>query len=190
MKLVYLAPKADFRPYTKVMVDPTEVAFDKNWIRDYSRDSRGTSGQLNSTGLGYAVTDGVKRASAIFEKAFTEGGYPVVTAPGPDVLRVRTALADVRVTSPEGLTMGRTFFAARNAGSATLVVEVRDSQTGAILGRAIDARTAGAYDNAVRNSVTNRRDFEQLVQTWAEASVAGLNELKTLAPAAATGPAG
>jgi hypothetical protein len=27
---VFVLPGADFRPYTKVMLDPTEVAFDKN----------------------------------------------------------------------------------------------------------------------------------------------------------------
>ena len=38
--LVYLQPGADFRGYTKVMIDPTEVAFQKNWQRDYNRGSR------------------------------------------------------------------------------------------------------------------------------------------------------
>jgi hypothetical protein len=36
---VYLAPGADFRPYTKVMLDPTEVAFQKNWVKDYNNSS-------------------------------------------------------------------------------------------------------------------------------------------------------
>ncbi len=30
----YLMPGADFRPYTKLMIDPVEVAFRKNWMRD------------------------------------------------------------------------------------------------------------------------------------------------------------
>ena len=35
---VYLAPEADFRRYTKVLIDPTEVSFRKNWQRDQNRD--------------------------------------------------------------------------------------------------------------------------------------------------------
>ena len=40
MDLVYLLPGADFRPYTKVMVDPTEVAFRKDWLKDMNRVQR------------------------------------------------------------------------------------------------------------------------------------------------------
>ena len=36
LRLVYLRPGADFRAYSKVMLDPTEVAFRKNWLRNYN----------------------------------------------------------------------------------------------------------------------------------------------------------
>ena len=39
LKFLYLAPDADFRPYTKVMLDPTEVSFDKKWIRNYNENA-------------------------------------------------------------------------------------------------------------------------------------------------------
>lgn len=32
----YLAPDADFKSYTKVLIDPTEAAFRKNWQRNYN----------------------------------------------------------------------------------------------------------------------------------------------------------
>src|SRR4051794_16241381 len=37
---VYLQPGADFRGYTQVMLVPTEVAFHKNWKKDYNRTHR------------------------------------------------------------------------------------------------------------------------------------------------------
>src|SRR5215469_12292495 len=40
---VYLLPGADFRTYTKVMLDPTEIAFNKNWKRDYNASSMSLS---------------------------------------------------------------------------------------------------------------------------------------------------
>ena len=45
---VYLAPGADFRPYTKVILDPTEVAFQKNYKRDMNRDTMDPSNRITS----------------------------------------------------------------------------------------------------------------------------------------------
>ena len=45
---VFLLPGADFRAYKKVMMDPVEVAFVKNWARDYNRDAAARSGGYQS----------------------------------------------------------------------------------------------------------------------------------------------
>jgi hypothetical protein len=36
MELAWLRPGADFRPYAKVIVDPTQVAFLPDWRKDYN----------------------------------------------------------------------------------------------------------------------------------------------------------
>lgn len=189
IKFVYLAPKTDFKPYTKVMLDPTEVSFDKNWVRNYNEQQADPTGHIEASDIRNAVTDGVKRSDKIFDKAFTDGGYQVVTAPGPDVLRVRTAIINIQVASPDLMSsMSRTITNSSAAGSAMLVVEVRDSQSNALLGRAVDQRLAGEGGSVLRNSATNHADFQELVKTWAKASVAGLNELKTLPQVPTGGP--
>ena len=43
MDAAYVAPGADFRTYTKVMLDPGEVAFKKDWMRDVNDSSAGVS---------------------------------------------------------------------------------------------------------------------------------------------------
>ena len=184
LKLVYLAPQADFRGYTKLMLDPTEVAFKKNWARDYNSNRRGVSGRVSDDEVEKAVVKGVEVASDIFAQAFTSAGYQIVTAAGPDVLRVRTGIADISVTSPERIVAGRSYSFSNEAGFATLVVEVRDSQTGALLGRAVDGRVAGDDGALMRNRVTNRADFRELVKAWAKHSAAGLQELIRRTPAA------
>lgn len=190
IKFVYLAPKTDFKPYTAVMIDPTEVAFGKDWIRNYNEQQADPTGQIEASDIRNAVTDGVKRSSAIFDKAFADGGYQVVTTAGPNVLRVRTAILNIQVASPDLMSsMSRTITNSSAAGSAMLVVEVRDSQSNALLGRAVDQRLAGEGGSVLRNSVTNHSDFQELVKTWAKASVAGLNELKTFPPVPAGAPA-
>jgi hypothetical protein len=187
LPLVYLAPGADFRVYHKVMLDPTEVAFHKNWARDYNSQTRSLSGKVSDADIQKAVVKGVAAAGDLFAEAFTKAGYPVVAQPAPDVLRVRTAILELMVTAPDVQTMGRTHNFAGEAGSAALMVEVRDSTTGAILGRAVDRRVAGDNSSALRNSVTNRSDFRLLVKNWAKISASGLQELKALSPVSGAG---
>lgn len=183
IKLVYLAPDADFRAYSKVMLDPTEVAFSKKWQSQYNSEQRGLDQQITDRQVQNAVKDGVKDANKIFAKAFTDGGYPVVTEPGPDVLRVRTAIINIMVTAPDLMTAGMSASGAGSAGQATFVVEARDSTTGAILGRAVDARLAGDTGFITRrSSASNWGDFDELIKTWAKSSVKGIDELKTLSP--------
>ena len=183
MDEVYLLPGADFRAYTKVMMDPTEVAFQKNWLRDYNSSTMGLSQRISDKDaqdiLGAAKTG----FESIFTKAYTDAGYQVVTQPGPDVLRLRTAVINLTVAAPDTMTAGRTRTYSREAGAATVVIEVRDSVTGAILGRAVDRQDIG--DNSFmfrRTSVSNRADFERAFGSWAKASANGLTELKALSP--------
>jgi hypothetical protein len=182
MKYVYLAPGADFKPYTKIMLDPTEVAFQKNFVRDFNSSSRGVSRRLSDKDVEKAKQQASDGFQSVFAKAFTDGGYTVVNQPGPDVLRVRSAITNLYVNAPDIQTAGRSRSYAPEAGRANVILEVRDSETGAILGRAVDGRVAGDMSGmamgTIRNSVTNRADFERMFKAWAKASVDGLNTLK------------
>lgn len=183
MDEVYLLPGADFRTYTKVMMDPTEVAFQKNWLRDYN-NSTIDLGQRISDKEAQTMLDNVKTGfEDVFAKAYTNAGYQIVTQPGPDVLRLRTAVINLTVSAPDQMTAGRSRTFSRDAGGATVVLEARDSVTGAILGRAIDRQDIG--DNSFmlrRTSVSNRSDFELAFTSWAKAAANGLTELKSLSP--------
>lgn len=182
LDLVYLQPGADFRGYTKVLIEPTEVAFAKNWQRDYNRSSRSLSSRVSDSEAQRTIDEGVTAAGDIFAKAWTKGGYAVVDAPGPDVLRVKTGIVNIAVNAPDRPSAGRSLSFAREAGRATLFVEARDSMTGALLGRAVDQRIVGDNMAALRSSVSNRGDFRYQVQNWADISVRGMTELKALSP--------
>jgi hypothetical protein len=184
-QLAYLRPGADFRVYSKVMLDPTEIAFEKNWKRDYNSDQASLSNQVSDKDIQRMADEGRKGAGEILQKAYAEGGYPVVTDPAADVLRVRTALVDITVSAPDVDSAMNVRTYTRDAGGATLVVEARDSMTGALLGRAVDSRTVDDFTMQWRNRVTNRSDFSRQMETWAKNSVNGLNELKALSPIAA-----
>src|SRR5436190_17825043 len=77
LDLAYLQPGADFRVYTKVMLDPTEVAFHKNWRRDQNSTDRGLSGTISDRDVQKAITKGIAASNDIFAEAWTKGGYAV-----------------------------------------------------------------------------------------------------------------
>lgn len=179
---VYLLPGAEFNSYTKVMLDPTEVAFRKNWLRDYNNSAM-TLDQRISNSDAQRMLDAARTGfEDEFQRAFANAGVQVVTEPGPDVLRLRTGVANLTVSAPDQMTASRSTTFSREAGSATVVIEARDSVTGALLGRAVDSRTLDDNMMLRRNSVTNRSDFERLFRQWANISIEGLKELKAMPP--------
>jgi hypothetical protein len=183
LDLAYLQPGADFRGYTKVILEPTEVAFHKNWQRDYNNSTgRDLSAVVSDRDVQNAIVKGVAASNEIFAEAWAQGGYSVVTEPGPDVLRIKTGIVNVWVNAPDVQTASRAVTLAPEAGQATFFVEARDSLTGALLGRAVDQRYAGESGANWRTRASNRGDFRDLVSTWARDGVRGLNELKTLSP--------
>jgi hypothetical protein len=166
LKYVYLLPGANFSGYDTILLDPTHVAF---------------AGQITDGDIAEAAARASKAATEIFAKAFEAGGYTIANALGQGVLRVSTSVVNIRVTSPDMQTTGITV--SGGAGSATFVVEARDSVSNALLGRATDDETAGVTSIAMRRTATtNRADFRDLAKTWAKDCVKGLNELKALSP--------
>jgi hypothetical protein len=184
MNYLYLRRGADFRSYTKVILEPTEVAFRKDWIKEHNRSQRSVSRRISNSDVQRAITEGIKASSDIFSKAWQAGGYTLATAPGSDVLRVKTGILNIDVSAPDQMGAGRAHTFANEAGRATLVVEVRDSLTGTLLGRAVDQQIAGDFTAGARNSVTNRSDFRALAEQWATDSVKGMAELKARSPIA------
>ena len=187
MDAVYLLPDADFRGYTKVMLDPTETAFRKNWQRDQNSDAIDTQRRISNSEAKEILDRAKTGFDKVFAEAYQKAGYQVVTEPGPDVLRLRTAVINLDVAAPDTMSAGRSWTFSREAGAATLVLEARDSVTGAVLGRAIDARSTGDARPYLRNSVTNYSEFRELFERWAKLSINGLTELKERSPINAEG---
>lgn len=184
--LAYLAPGADFRPYTKIMVDPTQVAFAKDWQKN-QRDSRNLSNQVSDEQAQEILAAARSNFDDIFAEAFSKAGYTVVTTPGPDVLRAATGVINLYINAPDVMTAGRSATFTANAGQATLVMEARDSTTGALLGRVVDRReTRDSMGMTRTTSVDNLADFRALFKSWATISVKGLGNLKAISPVPAT----
>ena len=180
MELAWLRPGADFRPYTKVIVDRTQVAFRPDWRKDYN---------LNASVGAWVSQEQADRIMAaaqtnfdeIFRDAFRKAGYEVVAAPGPDVLRVNSGILDLVVNAPLGASEGQTTWII-SAGQAALIVEVRDSTTHALLGRVADRRETQYLGRQLATTATNVYDFRLLFNLWAGICTRALEELKTVSP--------
>lgn len=181
LKAVYLAPDVDFRSYTKLMIDPSEVAFHKDWARSINASSISLSARVDGKDAQQIVAEAQKEFDQTFRQVFAESGYTIVSEPGPDVLRLRPAVLDLYINAPFPMTDSARRVFTVDAGRATFVVEVRDSISGAVVGRAVDQRIAGDNSGAApRSRMSNRADFDDLFQRWAAACVKGLAELKAL----------
>jgi hypothetical protein len=188
---VYLRPGADFRGYTKVMLEPTQVTFAKNWLKDLNE-------HRIALFQGTTVTDAERIAKEMrsglrgtFANTFRNAGYDIVAAPGTDVLGVSLRVIDLYINAPATVTQAlpsRVY--THDAGEATLALEVRDSTTGALLGRFVDHRIAGNRGGSrsirITTTASNQFDFESLFNLWAQN---GIDELKAQSPVAMNVPA-
>jgi len=182
MDAAYLLPGADFRPYTKLMIDPTQAAFQKDWIRSQNT-SRSLSRQVKPEDAEKILAAARTNFDDIIAEAYTKAGYQVVSSPGPDVLRVSAAVVDLYVNAPDVMSAGRSYSFTTEAGEATLVMEVHDSMTGTLLGRVLDRReTRSTGGMRMTTSVSNQQEFRALFKQWAGILAKGLDELKAQSP--------
>lgn len=105
--------------------------------------------------------------------------YTLTDASGPNVLIVRGALLDVVSNVPFERPV-RSEIYLQSVGEATLMLELIDSETHAVLVRAIDRRTAGRDDFMFEsNQVTNWVEVKRLARHWARLLRTRLDELTT-----------
>jgi len=161
----YKLPGADFSIYTKIIIDPIQVAFAKNWDKEETFSKRKLTAQQ---------LDEIKgKIQKVAEETFAEefgkkGGPQIVTEPGPDVLRFSSAIVDVWPNAVDTQEPGRNYVFTTSSGSATLYAELRDSETNQLIGRVVDAREArNSNDFRWTNSVENYHEAKLLVSTWA-----------------------
>lgn len=180
--LLYLRPNASLATYTKVMLEPPLVAYDKNWRRDYDRGVTGHFARLTDREIRAKIDDAQEMLSAAYGDALAKAGYQLVSAPDADVIRLTIAVLDVRITAPDVDTAPPMKVVSKDIGAATLVVEARDSLSGQLLGRAVDQEVLSDSIPFPRTDASNRGDFKDLFEDWAKTSAQGLTALKSAPP--------
>ena len=166
---VYWQPGADLSGYTKIILDPSDVSFRDGWQRDQNAERRSPSSWVKDEDMDRIRTQLAEQVNEVFTKELSaDGGFAIVTEPGPDVLRVTPEILDLDVYAPDVMEPSRTRTFVREAGRMTIQLDVADAATGQPIGRIIDNREArdnGTLRNA--NSVTNRFEANKMLRRWA-----------------------
>jgi hypothetical protein len=172
--MAYIDPDVDFSVFTRVAILEPYVAFRSNWQRDQRR--------RRSSNVSARDMERIKQdVATTFQRVFTErleaAGYEVVDVAGDDVLLLRPAIIDLDVTAPDTRPAGRSRTYSASTGAATLYIQLFDSYTGEIVGRAADRRAARSPGGMISwtNSVTNLADARRLMGGWADTLVAFLD---------------
>lgn len=105
--------------------------------------------------------------------------FELVEEPGPDVLKLRVGLFDVVSRVPPE-TVGRSRIFLDRVGEASLVLELRESESNAILVRAVDRRAAERPGQAIESTrVTNMAEVRRLGRRWATTLREGVDRVLT-----------
>jgi len=166
--VAYIDPNADFSVFERVMILDTFVAFRSGWERDQRRGTR--SARISARDIDRIKT----RVSELFNSVFIEAleaddGFEIVTEADYDVLLVRAAIIDLDIAVPDTLSAGRSRTYTANSGAATLYIELYDSVSGQIIGRAFDRQSARNAGSMMRwtNRASNTADARRVFRGWA-----------------------
>ena len=161
----YARPGATLAGYSRVLIEPVQVAFSRNW------DPTRTGSRLK---LSKEERENIRNGvAAIVQEEFVKelqdrSSYKVVNESGADVLRVKVNIVDLYVNAPDTESVSRSRTYTVSAGQMTLIAELFDSESGEILARVVDRREA-RNDDALRlsSSVVKRGEAQEIAANWA-----------------------
>ena len=171
--MAWIDPNADFGVFKRVTILEPIVAFRANWQRDQNRS---TSHRVSARDMERIKSD----VATLFERVFTDrleaAGFEVVDVAAEDVLLLRPSIINLDVTAPDNMGAGRSRTFTTSPGTATLYIELYDSLSGDIIGRAADRQTVRKAGGMLSWSsrVTNRGDAQRMIGRWADQLVSFL----------------
>lgn len=164
--LAWARPGVDISQYSKIMLQGVGIEYRPG----------GESGRVynaRSSADYFEISDEQKERfeKQLRESFATELGkserFTIVNEAGPDVLLIRGGLLDVvSFVPPEPV--GRVDIYLSRVGEATLVLEIRDSVSEAIVARAVDRRAAeDSFGMGESNRVLNAAEVRRTINAWA-----------------------
>lgn len=167
---VYVKPEAQLDLYNEFAIVPCEVAFRKNWQRDYNSSHRSSGQQIKERDIDRIKRELGEECTTFFTDALSEEpSYNLVTEwqQGKDVLLVRPNIVNLNITSPDVSSPSMTRSYSASAGSMTLYLELIDAETSEVLVRAYDSKADPDSFVNYANKITNRQAADRMLKNWA-----------------------
>ena len=167
---VYVKPEAQLDIYNEFAIVPCEVAFRKNWQRDYNSSHRSSGQQIKERDIDRIKRELGEECTTFFTNALSEEpSYNLVAEwqQGQDVLLVRPNIVNLNITSPDVSSPSMTRSYSASAGSMTLYLELIDAETSEVLVRAYDSKADPDSFVNYANKITNRQAADRMLKNWA-----------------------
>lgn len=178
LQSVYALPGARLADYSRVMLDPIEVAFRKDW------DPRPGGWPVSAAERQRIRAELATLLRGEFVREIqNRGNYTVVGEPDENVLRVRAEIRDLYINAPDVDRPGRVTQYTLSTGEMTLVAELRDSVSGELIARVIDRRKDPEKLQLERTTrIDNAEAARAAGRRWAEILHAQLDRARALMP--------
>ena len=167
---VYVKPEAQLDIYNEFAIVPCEVAFRKNWQRDYNSSHRSSGQQIKERDIDRIKRELGEECTTFFTNALSEEpSYNLVTEwqQGQDVLLVRPNIVNLNITSPDVSSPSMTRSYSASDGSMTLYLDLIDAETSEVLVRAYDSKADPDSFVNYANKITNRQAADRMLKNWA-----------------------
>ncbi|MDB5860042.1 MAG: hypothetical protein JWQ76_3731 [Ramlibacter sp.] len=165
--LAYARPGASLATYKRVMLDPVEVEFSKQWKPERTGSRLKLTTQERED-IRAAVARAVQDEFA--REMQRNGSHPIASEAGPDVLRIKPRIVNLYLNAPDAGNTARTRTFVSNAGEMTLVAEIFDSASGQLLARLADRReaTPAFIRYQLANNMVNENEARTIAAAWAQ----------------------
>ena len=167
---VYIKPEAQLDIYSEFAIVPCQVAFRKNWQRDYNSSHRSSGQQIKERDIDRIKRELGEECTTFFTDALSEEpSYNLVAEwqEGQDVLLIRPNIVNLNITSPDVSSPSMTRSYSASAGSMTLYLELIDAETSEVLVRAYDSKADPDSFVNYANKITNRQAADRMLKNWA-----------------------
>jgi len=144
----FIATDADFSKYTQLLAEDMGIFFPKG---------------------SYTPPQDIQRLRQIFRSAFLNElqDYSIVSTAGPSTMKVQATLIDLRNATPATMmSLNSKIRDIASPGKLLFLMEMRDSETDAILARAADSAQTPSFTTAKGNT-TDWTSVEDAAQHWA-----------------------
>ena len=174
---LYADPGIDWTTYDQLLIDPSTVAFRKNWQRDQNRYNYGKVRDSDVERIKAEMSE-------LFDKTFSKelvgkGGYQLAEQSGSNVMRIAPHIVDLDIYAPDTRTVGIQQSYTETAGRMTLKLYIYDSVTGDLIATASDRQEAprrGYFQWT--SSVSNTAEARRMIERWATRFVERLDDAR------------